>query len=268
MKYWRWTLLFIVSMVVVLSACSRPEADSPSEETPMTETPEPTATEEPPLPSPEMDESPLSPPEMGESPLMPPKPESPLPTPSSGAIEFPDVAHELRMKATAKMGISPDSLTVLSVEGVTWRDTSLGCPEPGQMYAQVLTDGWRAVYQNPEGDRIEVHATQDLDSFVICENPAEDPAARPVGSKDHPAVQAAVMNLARQLEVDAEAFTVESVEPMEWSDSCLGCGGKAESCLTVITPGYRVMIEHEGHVYEMRTDRAGRSVRLCERGGL
>jgi hypothetical protein len=214
------------------------------------------------------EESPLPSPEMGESPLPPPKVESPVPTPLPGAIEFSDVAHELRMKATAKMDVPPDSLTALSVEGVTWRDASLGCPEPGKMYAQVLTDGWRAVYQNTEGDRIEVHATQDLDAFVICENAEGDPVDRPVTSKDHPAVQAAVANLARQLDVDEEAITAERVEPVDWPNSCLGCGGKAESCLTVITPGYRVMLEHEGSVYEMRTDRVGRSVRLCERGGL
>ena len=31
-----------------------------------------------------------------------------------------------------------------------------------------------------------------------------------------------------------------SVEEADWSDSCLGLGGPAESCLAVITPGYRM----------------------------
>ena len=30
-----------------------------------------------------------------------------------------------------------------AVEAVTWPDSSLGCPEPGMMYAQVLTPGYR-----------------------------------------------------------------------------------------------------------------------------
>jgi hypothetical protein len=30
-----------------------------------------------------------------------------------------------------------------AIEDVTWPDTSLGCPEPGMMYAQVLTPGYR-----------------------------------------------------------------------------------------------------------------------------
>lgn len=256
---WHGISRLVVFVVVVLSACGAPETELPSEETPVVESPEPIETEESPLPSPEMDESPLPLPEMGES---------VVPTPSSGAVEFSDVAHELRMKAAAKLSTPPDSLTVLSVEAVTWRDTSLGCPEPGKMYAQVLTDGWRAVYQDAEGDRIEVHATQDLDSFVICENPTGDPEERPVTSADHPAVQSALTTLAKQLDVGEETITVESVDPVEWPNSCLGCGGKDESCLTVITPGYRVMLEHEGKRYEMRTDLAGRSVRLCERGGV
>jgi hypothetical protein len=32
---------------------------------------------------------------------------------------------------------------VVSVERVTWRDGSLGCPQPGMAYTQALIPGWR-----------------------------------------------------------------------------------------------------------------------------
>jgi hypothetical protein len=35
-----------------------------------------------------------------------------------------------------------------AIEDVTWPDTSLGCPEPGMMYAQVLTPGYRFKLQS------------------------------------------------------------------------------------------------------------------------
>ncbi len=44
---------------------------------------------------------------------------------------------------TGRLGISSDKIVLKSVEEVTWPDTSLGCPEEGMMYAQVLTPGFR-----------------------------------------------------------------------------------------------------------------------------
>lgn len=40
-----------------------------------------------------------------------------------------------------RLGASPDEIEVVEARQVTWPDTSLGCPEPGMMYAQVLTPG-------------------------------------------------------------------------------------------------------------------------------
>jgi hypothetical protein len=267
MRFGRWIGLLVILAFVGMSACTVTEADAPSgDASPTGETPMDTPAEESPDPV-ETEESPLPPPDMDESPLPLPKAESPLPTPLPDTIEAPDVADELRTKVAAEIDVSPDALTALSMERVTWRDASLGCPEPGKMYAQVLTEGWRAVYQDAQGRRIEVHATQSLETFVICEGKANDPARPPLTSEDHPAAQAAINALAEKLDVAADVITVRNVEPEEWPTSCLGCGKPNESCLTVITPGYRVMLEYDGEVYEMRTDRVGRSVRLCERGG-
>lgn len=44
-----------------------------------------------------------------------------------------------------RKGVSPDQIDVLKVEAVQWRDSSLGNPQPGQMYAQVITPGYRIV---------------------------------------------------------------------------------------------------------------------------
>ena len=44
-----------------------------------------------------------------------------------------------------RIGVGPDDITVVSVDEVTWRDASLGCPRKGFDYAQVLTPGIRIV---------------------------------------------------------------------------------------------------------------------------
>jgi hypothetical protein len=43
-----------------------------------------------------------------------------------------DVARQFAMKAR-----------LVSIEAVTWRDGSLGCPQPGMGYTQALVPGWR-----------------------------------------------------------------------------------------------------------------------------
>lgn len=40
-----------------------------------------------------------------------------------------------------RLGISGDEIALLEARQVTWPDSSLGCPQPGMMYLQVLTPG-------------------------------------------------------------------------------------------------------------------------------
>jgi hypothetical protein len=46
-----------------------------------------------------------------------------------------------------RTGIPPADIKVVSVEAVDWPDTSIGCPEPGRMYAQVLVPGYRIILE-------------------------------------------------------------------------------------------------------------------------
>src|SRR6187399_130308 len=36
---------------------------------------------------------------------------------------------------------------VVSAEAVTWNDSSLGCPQPGQAYTQAIVDGYQVVLE-------------------------------------------------------------------------------------------------------------------------
>ena len=44
-----------------------------------------------------------------------------------------------------KLGIEEANITVAQAEYVTWRDSSIGCPQPDMQYMQVLTNGSRIV---------------------------------------------------------------------------------------------------------------------------
>jgi hypothetical protein len=53
-------------------------------------------------------------------------------------------AAELAVATLAEeLGCAPGEIIVVEVAPVTWRNSALGCPQPGMMYLQVLTPGFR-----------------------------------------------------------------------------------------------------------------------------
>jgi len=74
--------------------------------------------------------------------------------------------------------VPADKVDILEVEAVQWSDTSLGCPEPGMMYAQVITPGYRA-RALVDGQEYWVHMDEQGNG-VQC---SSDIAREPVGNK-------------------------------------------------------------------------------------
>ncbi|MRR32392.1 hypothetical protein EG834_19170, partial [bacterium] len=76
-----------------------------------------------------------------------------------------------------------------------------------------------------------------------------------------PAVTAARQALADMLAIDPAATAVAAYAPAEWSDACLNLGSMTESCLQVITSGYRVVLQVGQNFYVFHTDQEGTAVR-------
>ncbi|WP_374689536.1 hypothetical protein [Promineifilum sp.] len=70
-------------------------------------------------------------------------------------------------------------------------------------------------------------------------------------------------HLVSELGVAESDIEVVSAEATEFTDSCLGLGGPAESCLQAITPGWLVMVNVAGQEYEVHTDETGQQVRIA-----
>jgi hypothetical protein len=64
-----------------------------------------------------------------------------------------------------RLGIGSDEVTVVDALALTWPDSSLGCPQPGMMYSQVLTKGTFVVLE-AGGQRYEYHGGKPL---FLCE---------------------------------------------------------------------------------------------------
>ncbi len=56
----------------------------------------------------------------------------------------------------SKLGVEANNIVVATSEDAMWPDAGLGMPEPGKMYAQMLTDGFRVVLE-AAGKKYEYH---------------------------------------------------------------------------------------------------------------
>jgi hypothetical protein len=148
-------MLHIVRVSVVLLAMLLLSACSLSTEVQLTPlAPQPVSTHSP-LPTP------------GQSPLPTPG-QSPLPTPSAG--ERPSSSAPIPSEAdasvraaindlAARLKIASEAVQVVSVSATDWSDTSLGCPQPGMFYAQIIVQGYTIIL-SAGGQQVEYHADQ------------------------------------------------------------------------------------------------------------
>jgi hypothetical protein len=84
------------------------------------------------------------------------------PPPSAQALVDRAVAD-----AAGQTGLDPTQVRVVSVMAVDWPNSGLGCPEPGQAYAQVITPGF-AIVVDAAGTRLSYHTDQS-DRLIACE---------------------------------------------------------------------------------------------------
>lgn len=197
----------------------------------------------------------------------PTAPAGPTLTPWDKGISQPPSAEEAQQALADALGISLDAITLVEVEEVEWPNACLGLPEPGEMCAEVLTPGFRLVFE-AGGERYEAHTNRDGSQVRFAGGlQGSGPGETPAGDQDIPAVAAAIDALVNQSGFSRERVRVVEASPEEWPDGCLGAGGPAESCLQVITPGYLVILEVDGTRYEVRTNRDGSLVRIVTTDG-
>jgi hypothetical protein len=72
------------------------------------------------------------------------------------------VVQAAKKDLAGRLNVRQESIELAgSIEEVTWPDSSLGCPEPGMVYAQVLTPGYRFKLQSG-GKLYEYHTGKSV----------------------------------------------------------------------------------------------------------
>jgi hypothetical protein len=80
-----------------------------------------------------------------------------MPSRSNWPSEANPAVHAAMEDLASQLNIAPESVQVLSVTAVDWPDTSLGCPQPGMFYAQVIVQGYKIVVTAGR-DQVEYHS--------------------------------------------------------------------------------------------------------------
>lgn len=97
--------------------------------------------------------------------------ESPAPITLVGSPAGDAAAPEARATAmlSAQINKSADTLKLVNKQQIEWSDGSLGCPDPATMYMQVITPGYKLIYNDGTRD-YEVHTDNSGKRAVWCEN--------------------------------------------------------------------------------------------------
>lgn len=102
-------------------------------------------------------------------------------TPMSQTLPLPAGLQNLIDRAkedlAERLSLPLDQISLVEAEAVVWPDASLGCPQPGMAYAQVLTPGY-LIRLEIEGKEYEYHASRGT-QVVYCENPSPPVAGTP-----------------------------------------------------------------------------------------
>jgi hypothetical protein len=226
-------LFSLILIFILLAACASPGGTQFPSGTPPATNPIPSATP-------------------GSTPTATNPEPSPTAQPTHIPVDIPPAQLAAIQALADSLGISVDQIKVVSVEAVDWPNGCLGVQHIGMMCTQQIVPGFRIILE-ANGKQYEYH-TNGIGSQVF---PAND--QQPIQVADG-AVQAAIRDLAKALEVSQDQVSLVSATIIEWPDSCLGIQQTNIACAQIVTPGYLIVLEANGHQYEYHTDSGGDQV--------
>lgn len=176
--------MLLAATLLLLVACTAggtETAVTPAQEQPAMENTSTANTEESAAPQESAPETQVSEPvtvDLGELTPLPPANTTPVEAPAPG-IPNPLVKLEqdVKLDLAGQLDLDISAIKVVSSTAVTWRDGSLGCPQPDMMYTQALVPGYRIVLQ-VDGREYAYH-TNDSGYFILCNNPDPNGAINP-----------------------------------------------------------------------------------------
>ena len=98
-----------------------------------------------------------------------PAPQTDAPAPTANETVPGDIETAARKLLADELNADEADLELQSSDAMNWSDASLGCPEEGMAYAQVITPGFKLTFDRA-GTSHAVHSNADGSHMVICED--------------------------------------------------------------------------------------------------
>jgi|GEM_PF-2447161 len=180
---------------------------------------------------------------------------------------------EIRGKIGADTGPILSEEEALRIAGSTQDCTMAGIPGNTALYNPTSKTWWIDLQRMPglEKDGCnpacvvqEENKTAEVNWRCTGAIPTSADNAPPGSIHNLPvpdAVAAVRTAVAKKLNIDEGVVIIMTAFEKEWSDSCLGLGGPAESCLFAITPGFEVVAQGAGKEFKYRTNADGTELR-------
>jgi hypothetical protein len=188
------------------------------------------------------------------------------------------LANVARADLARRLQIAEGAVAVLSTEETEMPVGSLGCMETDGPASQgivmgteiVLSAGAQEYIYRADNARLVpcfpadfpggrapifvtgagLPRTRDLPKGGLPKHTVTPPDGPPQTSQRQPALASALADLATRLKIAEAQIAVRGVEAVDWPDASLGCAQRGRMYAQVITPGYRILLEVGGKVYE------------------
>ena len=98
-----------------------------------------------------------------------------LPTPADPGLQ--SLVEKAKEDLAQRLSISVTQINLVELTEVEWSDSSLGCPQPGMDYLQVITPGY-LIRLEVNAQIYEYHSNRDT-YFVYCENQSPPSIPKP-----------------------------------------------------------------------------------------
>ncbi len=172
--------------------------------------------------------------------------------------DFDRTLGELAAETLAEqLGIPIATIEVDTVRAVEWRDSSIGCPQPDQAYAQVIIPGHKITLR-VDGQFYFVHEANGRAAVCLPSKPATTDFGANIDLAWGRQAMIARRDLANRLGVAENLVIIAGAEETAWPDSSLGCPGVEAGDPAVATEGYVLELRHGGRTYRYHADTAER----------
>ena len=243
MKKIIFSILIVITLLLVANACV---ADLP-----LPDGDEPNPVENPDSPA------------QGVDPLPPIEIIDPVEDPSDQIRPFAAIK-ALKLLAE-KLDLSEDQIEISKTIQVDWSDSCLGLGGPAESCLAAITPGWQVTLL-AESKVYIARTDEQGDSIRFEDLDVAFPVAPPlIGGYDGSVPQAAVAaqeHLAVRLNISVEAVEIVSYQQTDWPDGCLGLAEAGMMCTMAIVPGWRVELSADGQSFIARTNETGSLIKF------